>query len=100
MLLKKGGSFMEFSILDALILFICAYLLLIVINLNNRIKVMQSTLKQMTKQTITPDHPINNELRQLLKEGSDVKAVKRAREILGLSLLEAKQYIDKLKNEI
>lgn len=91
---------MEFSILDALILFICAYLLLIVINLNNRIKVMQSTLKQMTKQTITPDHPINNELRQLLKEGSDVKAVKRAREILGLSLLEAKQYIDKLKNEI
>ena len=55
---KKGGSFMEFSILDALILFICAYLLLIVINLNNRIKVMQSTLKQMTKQTITPDHPI------------------------------------------
>lgn len=91
---------MEFSIIDALILFICAYLLFAVINLNNRVKGMQSTLKQMSKQIISPDHPINNELRQLLKEGSDVKAVKRAREVLGLSLLEAKQYIDKLKIEI
>ncbi|WP_339171594.1 hypothetical protein MKY51_10055 [Solibacillus sp. FSL R5-0691] len=91
---------MEFSILEAVILFICAYLLLTVVNLNNRIKEMQSTLKQITKQTITPDHPINNELKQLLKEGADVKAVKRARELLGLSLLEAKQYIDKLKSEI
>ncbi|MEK5185425.1 hypothetical protein [Solibacillus sp. FSL W7-1324] len=91
---------MEFSILDAVILFICAYLLLTVANLSNRIKDMQTTLKQITKQTITPDHPINNELKQLLKEGADVKAVKRARELLGFSLLEAKQYIDKLKSEI
>ncbi|MGN7478250.1 hypothetical protein ACTHOQ_10355 [Solibacillus silvestris] len=91
---------MEFSILDALILFICAYLLFTVFDLSNRVKDMQSTLKQMTKQIISPDNPINNELKQLLKEGSDVKAVKRARELFGLSLVEAKQYIDKLKSEI
>lgn len=91
---------MEFSILDALILFICVYLLFTVINLDNRVKGMQSTLKQMTKQIISHENPINNELRQLLKEGFDVKAVKRARELFGLSLVEAKQYIDKLKNEI
>jgi len=68
-----------------------------VINLSSRLKEMQSMLKRLTTQTITPDHPINDELKQLLKEGSDVKAVKRAREVLGLSLLEAKQYIDQLK---
>jgi len=39
------------------------------------------------------------ELVQLLKEGKMVEAVKRVRESLGLSLLEAKQYVDQLKSE-
>ena len=88
---------MDFTILDIVILIVCVFLLLMVINLSSRLKEMQSMLKRLTTQTITPDHPINDELKQLLKEGSDVKAVKRAREVLGLSLLEAKQYIDQLK---
>ncbi|MGI1805343.1 hypothetical protein ACRPK8_06335 [Exiguobacterium sp. TDN 0502] len=36
---------------------------------------------------------------QLLHEGKMVEAVKRVRESLGLSLLEAKQYVDQLKQE-
>lgn len=36
----------------------------------------------------------------MLIEGNDVKAVKRVRETLGLTLLEVKQYIDVLKLEV
>ena len=39
------------------------------------------------------------ELIQLLHEGKMVEAVKRVRESLGFSLLEAKQYVDQLKQE-
>lgn len=39
------------------------------------------------------------ELVQLFHEGKTVEAVKRVRETLGLSLLEAKQYVDQLKSE-
>jgi len=35
----------------------------------------------------------------LLHEGKTVEAVKRVRETLGSSLLEAKQYVDQLKSE-
>ncbi|MGG4046280.1 MULTISPECIES: hypothetical protein [Paenibacillus] len=67
--------------------------------LEGRIKGMQYTINQLTQQSGLPEHPINDELRQLIKEGEDVKAIKKARETLGLSLLEGKEYIDKLKSE-
>ena len=92
---------MEFN--DVLVLAICIYLLSTVIKLNDRVKGLEYTLNQISKQKELPESPINNELhnelRQLLNEGNDVKAVKRVRETLGLSLLEAKQYIDVLKLE-
>lgn len=90
---------MEFNIFDVLILFICIYLLASVIQLNGRIKGLVYTLDQISKQIDVPESPINNELRQLLNEGNDVKAVKRVRETLGLSLIEGKQYVDALKIE-
>lgn len=68
-------------------------------NLEARIKGLQYTLKQLTKQWGLPENPINDELRELIKIGEDVKAIKKARETLGLSLLEGKVYIDKLKKE-
>lgn len=55
------------------------------------------------KGTVKPDvytkvnDELNNELWKFLNEGNDIKAVKRVREALGLSLIEAKQYIDALK---
>jgi ribosomal protein L7/L12 len=67
--------------------------------LEGRIKRMQFTLDQITQQSGIPENPINDELRKLIKEGEDVKAIKKARETLGLSLLEGKEYIDKLKSE-
>ncbi|MGG3941493.1 hypothetical protein ABEV54_08635 [Peribacillus psychrosaccharolyticus] len=64
--------------------------------LEMRFKSMKATLDQIALQVEIPEHPINDELRKLLKEGKDVQAVKKAREVLGLSLLEAKQYVDAL----
>lgn len=91
---------MEFNIVYVLILFIFIYLLSIVIKLSSRVKGLEYKLEQISKQFDVPESPINNELRQLLKEGNDVKAVKKVRETLGLSLVEAKHYIDVLKLEV
>lgn len=66
--------------------------------LEGSIKRMQYTLDQLTQQSGLPENPINDELRMLIKEGEDIKAIKKARETLGLSLLEGKEYIDKLKS--
>lgn len=66
--------------------------------LEGRIKGMQYTLDQFSQQSDLPEHPINDELRKLIKEGEDVRAIKRARETLGLTLLEGKD--DKLKFKI
>ena len=91
---------MDFYIVIVLILFIGIYLLSSVSKLNSRMKGLEYRLEQITKQVDVPEYPINNELRQILIEGNDVKAVKRVRETLGLSLIEAKQYIDVLRLEV
>lgn len=65
-------------------------------SLETRVKSLKVTLDQVANQVDVPEQPINDKLRKLLKEGKEVKAVKEARQVLGLSLLEAKQYVDKL----
>ena len=65
-------------------------------SLETRVKNLKFTLDQVANQVDVPEPPINDKLRKLLKEGKEVKTVKEARQVLGLSLLEAKQYIDKL----
>ena len=64
--------------------------------LETQVKSLKFTLDQVANQVEVPEHPINDELRKMLEEGKEVKAVKEARQVLGLSLLEAKQYVDKL----
>ncbi|WP_042463332.1 hypothetical protein [Neobacillus dielmonensis] len=86
------------------ILIIISFLIIINLStkvgkLEGRIKGMQYTLDQLTQQSGLPENPINDELRKLIKAGEDVKAIKKARETLGLSLLEGKNYIDKLKSD-
>lgn len=88
---------MEFNLIEVLLLFIGVYLLSAVGKLDSRIKGIKYTLDQISKQVDVPENPINVELRQLLNEGKDILAVKRVRETLGLSLVEAKQYVDALK---
>lgn len=75
------------------------YMLYKMSQLQEEIKGIRNKLEQMASQMNLPENPINEELRELLKTGEDIKAVKVARETLGLSLLEGKQYVDALKNE-
>ncbi|AIY05911.1 hypothetical protein Plano_1946 [Planococcus sp. PAMC 21323] len=69
-------------------------------NLEQRMRQLEKQLIQVQQgeEWIEPD--INSELRQLLKKGKMVEAVKRTREEFGLSLLEAKQYVDELKDTV
>ncbi|MDL2417726.1 hypothetical protein AVT_25375 [Bacillus tropicus] len=63
-----------------------------------RLKRMEDRLQLITKEMgiVDREPEINKELRQLMEEGKTVAAVKRVREAFGFSLLEAKQYVDKL----
>lgn len=65
-------------------------------SLEIQVRSLKFTLDQVANQVEVPEHPINDELRKMLKEGKEVKAIKEARQVLGLSLVEAKQYVDKL----
>lgn len=65
--------------------------------LENRMKNIKITLDQIATVIEVPEHPINNELRKLINEGKEIQAIREVRTVLGLSLLEAKQYVDALK---
>lgn len=85
-------GFIEFFILVAIL-----YLVLLVIKLEGRLEAMQYKLDHLSKNMDMTEGPIDDELRELIHDGYDVKAIKRARETKGLSLLEGKEYIDALK---
>ncbi|EOA3903296.1 hypothetical protein ACO11K_002284 [Bacillus cytotoxicus] len=63
-----------------------------------RLKRIETRLELITKQMrireIEPE--INHELRQLVRDGKTITAIKKAREAFGYSLLEAKEYVDAL----
>ncbi|EJS77155.1 hypothetical protein CN425_13795 [Bacillus cereus] len=65
---------------------------------DTRLKRIEDRLQIITKEMgiVEREPEINKELRQLVEEGKTVTAVKRVREVFGFSLLEAKQYVDKL----
>ncbi|HHK5560282.1 hypothetical protein PDR31_12790 [Bacillus cereus] len=62
------------------------------------LKRIEDRLQLITKEMgiVEREPEINKELRQLVEEGKKVTAVKRVREAFGFSLLQAKQYVDKL----
>ncbi|PFG12238.1 hypothetical protein [Bacillus sp. es.036] len=64
--------------------------------LSMQMKRTNDHLDRMAQHMGLPEHPINEELRELVREGRMVEAVKRTREVFGLSLVEAKQYVDGL----
>ncbi|OFD55389.1 hypothetical protein BWGOE4_34240 [Bacillus mycoides] len=63
-----------------------------------RLKRMEDRLQLITKEMgiVEREPEINKELRQLVEDGKTITAVKRGREAFGFSILEAKQYVDKL----
>ncbi|MFD2925329.1 hypothetical protein [Halobacillus naozhouensis] len=91
---------MVFDSIDVALLAGIVYLLRQVINLDGRVKGLSYTLDQVTNQMTLPEYLINDDLRKLISEDEEIKAIKKARETLGLSLVEGKKYIDQLKNDL
>jgi len=75
------------------------YLITKISSLQEDLKNIKYKLNRIESQMELPENPIDEDLRALLKEGKDIQAVKLARETLGLSLLEGKQYVDALKED-
>lgn len=87
---------MDYLLLTAVIVLGIFYISGQLNNIHTRLKRTEAKLDQITKHMELPEHEINEELRQLVKDGDTIKAIKKAREVLGLSLLEAKNYVDSL----
>lgn len=62
-----------------------------------RMKHMAKRLGQLEAEANLEEPAINEELRRLIAEGQEVRAIKAARVAFGYSLIEAKHYIDGLK---
>ncbi len=62
-----------------------------------RMKHMSQRIEQLEAEVTLEEPAINDELRRLIAEGQEIRAVKAARVAFGYSLIEAKQYIDGLK---
>ncbi|ELU5587026.1 ribosomal protein L7/L12 [Clostridium perfringens] len=70
--------------------------------LRNEVKLMRRTLNRIAERVgvteiVTKEE--KDELVRLVSEGKNVQAVKRCREITGLGLKEAKEYVDGLGKE-
>ncbi|MEE1132597.1 MAG: hypothetical protein UHX00_13330 [Caryophanon sp.] len=90
------------AILNVLFACIIVYLVMSNMSLRNRLHVIEKRVAQMTKQLPEPpfESEIEGELLLLLKQGEDVRAVKRIREVTELSLIDAKRYVDELKARV
>ncbi|GGD15752.1 hypothetical protein [Pontibacillus salipaludis] len=62
-------------------------------------KQVKNKVDRIKRDVDVSEPEVNEELRTLIQKGEEVKAVKRARQALGLSLLEGKQYVDVLNRE-
>lgn len=76
---------------------------LIITSINNNINSlksdlerMNSTLYKIAEQIGIPKPPIDDELKVLIEEGKKIEAIKKVRMDLGLSLKDAKEYVDSL----
>lgn len=82
---------------------VCILLILVSIisQLRDDIKRMKLTLDNIGKKIGIPDiltEEIKEELKTLVAEGKNVKAIKKYRIVTGLGLKESKEYVDKLSN--
>ncbi|MDY0393964.1 hypothetical protein RWE15_05145 [Virgibacillus halophilus] len=70
---------MHIGLIELLTLVAVLYVLVLVVKLDGRIKGIKYTLEQITKKTGIPSSgPIDNELRELINNGYDIKAVKKS----------------------
>ena len=83
---------------------LCIFLLSNIFSLSNEINKTNRKLDKIMKALNINEYDynyneINNELKNIISEKGKIKAIKRYREITGLGLKEAKEYIDNLNVE-
>ncbi|PYZ93415.1 hypothetical protein CR194_09560 [Salipaludibacillus keqinensis] len=88
---------MELLVLTILLVLVL-YLMVKIDRLGGRIKSLNYTLDLVKKKLEVQELPVNDEIRKLLEDRKDVQAVKVARETLGLSLVEGREYVESLKH--
>ncbi|MDS0525915.1 ribosomal protein L7/L12 [Clostridium sp. SHJSY1] len=64
--------------------------------LSNEIKRTNSILEKIAKQVGVPEPKVDDEIKDLVSRGKKIPAIKKYREISGVGLKEAKDYVDKL----
>lgn len=67
--------------------------------MDKKINLLSAEVKRLQKGDAYEEPAVNDQLRNLVKEGKKVQAVKEAREAFGYSLLEAKEYVDGLSGK-
>lgn len=90
-------SDLNIGFINVLILVALFYLIYTVAKLDERTKGLQYRLGRIEEQVGVKNDVLDEEISSLLEEGKKVEAVKRVRETLGLSLVEAKQYVDHIE---
>ncbi|MBU3160867.1 ribosomal protein L7/L12 [Clostridium frigoris] len=87
--------------MDYLILFVIVLYMLVLTSkidsLQKRITRMNSNLIKIANQVGVPKDPLDDELRSIIEKNGKIKAIKKLREVTGLELKEAKDYVDNLK---
>lgn len=83
---------------------LCIFLLSNIFSLSNEINKTNRKLDKIMKALNINEYDynyneINNELKNIISEKGKIKAIKRYREITGIGLKEAKEYIDNLNVE-
>lgn len=91
---------MEYAIIIVILLFIYMVTSSRIKALENQIKSMKVKIDQLSINGDVQVNPVDDDIRKILHEGKDVRAVKAVRDALGLSLLDAKQYVDAIKKEM
>lgn len=67
--------------------------------LRNDVRRTNEILEKIAKQIGVPEPPVDDEIKSLVVAGKKVKAIKMYRQITGLGLKEAKEYIDLLSKK-
>ena len=79
-----------------------SFLIGLVGKLRNEVKIMRGTLNRIAERVAVTEiltKEEKEELMRLVAEGKNVEAVRRCREITGLGLKEAKEYVDGISEE-
>lgn len=87
------------SVVEVLILIVVLYILMTVLKLEGKVNGLKTRLAEISKHVGIKEEAVHPEIKSLVEHDEEIKAVKRARELYGLSLVEAKEYVDKIKND-